>query len=123
MWTQALNTDTFADIGYLPNSWCGNSDHTLFLAPGEQWSFVMPKYEGRRSTRPRPVLRYNTGAQPRPEQSLKVYSATFPDGVNKGWFERKQGHRPQGIMDPYDESMAFRNARPVMNRPYGGEVL
>lgn len=99
MWTQALKGKDHRDIEYLPSSWCGNSYHTLFLAPGQQWTFVMPKYEGRMETRLRLALQLGK-AFDREERQM-VYSHTFPGGVNKGQFKHKQGHTPQGLMDPY----------------------
>ena len=101
MWTQALRTDSFADIEYLPSSWCGNSYHTLFLAPGEEWHFVMPAYEGRKPTRMRLVLEYREAFGSETERT--VHSHTFPGGVNKGQFTQKQGHQPVGLMDPYND--------------------
>ncbi|MDQ3100752.1 MAG: hypothetical protein M3R08_05150 [Bacteroidota bacterium] len=98
MWTQALRSKEYADIEYLPSSWCGNSYHTLFLAPGEHWEFVMPKYEGRINTRLRLALK--TGHAFDLEGST-LYSHSFPGAVNKGQFKHKQGHAPQGLMDPY----------------------
>lgn len=56
---QAKNSKgEWRDIEYLPNSWCGNSDHTLFLAPKELWKFVVPKYEGHVKTKLRAKLLY-----------------------------------------------------------------
>lgn len=101
MWTQALRTDSFADIEYLPSSWCGNSYHTLYLAPGEEWSFVMPRYEGRILTRLRLVVEYKK--DPEDETASLFFGPTFPGRVNKAQFSRKQGHQPQGIMDPYND--------------------
>jgi hypothetical protein len=101
MWTQSLRNDTFADIEYLPSSWCGNSYHTLYLAPGEEWSFVMPKYEGRKPTRLRLVVEWKE--HPGQEGVRRLFSTTFPGGVNKGQYSRKQGHQPQGLMDPYND--------------------
>ncbi|MBP6391103.1 MAG: hypothetical protein KA352_09425 [Flavobacteriales bacterium] len=102
MKTQAMRADTFADIEYLPGSWCGNSYHTLYLAAGEQWEFTMPKYGGKRSTRLRLEVRY--GREPDRHEGIEaVYSHTLPGAVNDGQFSEKQGHNPQGLMDPYDE--------------------
>ena len=48
------------DIEYLPSSWCGNSYHTMYLAPGEQWAFTMPVYEGSIPVKLRMKLHYKT---------------------------------------------------------------
>lgn len=101
MWTQALLTDSFADIEYLPSSWCGNSYHTLFLAPGQEWRFTMPEYAGRKPARLRLVLECGEAFSDAPRQ--RILSHTFPGGVNKGQFSQKQGHRPNGLMDPYND--------------------
>lgn len=101
MWTQAFRTDSFADIEYLPSSWCGNSYHTLYLAPGEEWSFVMPRYEGRALTRLRLVVEFSK--VPKGGEPERFYSTTFPGKVNMTQFSRKQGHQPQDIMDPYND--------------------
>lgn len=39
------------DIEHLPSSWCGNSYHTVQLAPGECWAFSAPRYSGPVKTR------------------------------------------------------------------------
>lgn len=100
MWAQALRGGDYADIEYLPSSWCGNSYHTLYLAPGEYWSFTMPKYKGKQLTRLRLVLEYQ---QVLDGERLPLYSHTFPGAVNRGQFSTKQGHVPQSIMDPYND--------------------
>lgn len=101
MWAQAMRAESFADIEYLPSSWCGNSYHTLFLAPGRQWTFVMPKYTGRRTARMRLALQYEDEFDA--EERRTIYSHTFSGGVNKGQFTQKQGHSAHDIMDPYND--------------------
>ncbi len=101
MKTQAMRSDSFADIEYLPSSWCGNSYHTLFLAPGEQWHFVMPKYDGPEPTRLRLELAYGSTAQ---EDGKKLaYSHTFPGAVHRKQFSEKRDYHPRGMMDPYND--------------------
>ncbi len=102
MKTQALRADSFADIEYLPSSWCGNSYHTLFLAPGEQWEFIMPRYEGARTTRSRIELTYNTTSDER-KKARVAYSHTFPIGVNEEQFSNKVEYCRGGLMDPYED--------------------
>lgn len=102
MKAQAKRHDTFRDIEYLPTSWCGNSYHTLYLAPGEQWEFTMPKYNGKKATRLRLELQYQRTAGHNAVNDT-LYSHSFPGSVNGGQFTKKQGHHPQSIMDPYSE--------------------
>lgn len=52
------NKGEWKDIEYLPSSWCGNSYHTLFLAPKQLWEFSIPKYEGHIRTSIRAKLFY-----------------------------------------------------------------
>lgn len=100
MKAQALRNGTFADIEYLPSSWCGNSYHTLFLAPGERWTFDMPNYDGPVRTRGRLELKYARGPQ---EDEQVIFSHEFPAGVHRKQFTEKPGYQPGGIMDPYNE--------------------
>jgi len=102
MKAQALRVDSFADIEYIPNSWCGNSHHTLYLAAGEQWEFTMPKYEGKKATRMRLEVQYGHQSDRREGMEV-VYSHTFPGRVNPKQFMEKQGYSPGGVMDPYFE--------------------
>lgn len=51
------------DIEYQPSSWCGNSYHTLFLAPKQRWEFIVPKYQGTVSTKIRAKLMYKKKLQ------------------------------------------------------------
>ncbi|RTQ48167.1 WG repeat-containing protein [Hymenobacter gummosus] len=89
------------DIEYVPSSWCGNSYHTLFLAPGQYWQLTVPAFSGSFKTRLRvKLLRQNPQDQ---ENPLVVYSNEFAGGVNPGQFWRKPGYSPAGLMDPYNE--------------------
>lgn len=100
MKTLAKKKGQYADIEYLPSSWCGNSYHTLFLAPGEKWSFVMPKYSGPKTTRMRLELHYKRSLM---GEDLVLHSHEFPGTVNMKQFSKKMGYQPKGLMDPYDE--------------------
>lgn len=94
---EVLNEEgEWVSITYLPNSWCGNSYHTITLGNNEYWSFNMPVYDGKFDT----YLRYTIiiGEE-------QIISNVIEASISKNQMdpERKQGHTPQGIMDPYDE--------------------
>jgi hypothetical protein len=93
-------TGSWRDIEYLPRSFCGNSYHTLFLAPGEYWQVAVPAYEGSQRTRLRAKLtprNRNNGRAP------KVwYSNEFAGSVNPAQFWREPRLAFSGnIMNPY----------------------
>jgi hypothetical protein len=81
-------------IEHLPESWCGNSDHEVFLPAGKAWKFSVPIYTGSFATRLR--LRLDTPAGP-------LYSRAFAGRINPAQLDpqNRQTHRAQGIMDPY----------------------
>lgn len=81
-------------IEYLPHSWCGNSYHRLYLPAGRQWSFAAPEYAGPTRTRMRFVLTTKEG---------NVYSNEFDGWIHLEQFEKREGHTPTNIMDPYDD--------------------
>lgn len=89
------------DIEYLPNSWCGNSYHSLFLPPEHYWEFVVPVYDGEFYTRLRAELIYKR--EKKDEEEIAMYSNEFDGSVNPGQFWRIQPYEPSGLMDPYDE--------------------
>jgi hypothetical protein len=93
------------DIEYLPSSWCGNSYHTLRLAPQEYWTFATPVYEGGVRTKLRAALRlYKTGKpNRRDDESITIYSSEFEGGINPAQFWRKLDYHPGGLMDPYND--------------------
>ena len=108
-------TGVWRDIEYLPRSWCGNSYHSLSLAPNEYWQFTAPVYEGNFNTKLRIELEYvdpaslkkNTDVSPyrslRSEKHLVIYSNTFDGSINLAQFWRMPGYSANGIMDPYNE--------------------
>lgn len=81
-------------IEYLPNSWCGNSYHRVFLPPNRYWVFTAPEYSGPFPTRMRFVLE---------QPGFRIVSNEFRGSINVEQFDRKQGHTPTNIMDPYDD--------------------
>ena len=81
-------------IEYLPDSWCGNSYHHLYLRPGRSWSFTAPVYRGAFRTQMRFVLE---------QPGLRIVSNEFAGTINLEQFDKRQGHSPVSIMDPYDD--------------------
>lgn len=109
---QALDKDgQWKDIEYLPNSWCGNSYHTLVLDANHYWTFTAPVYEGAVKTKLRAALTYPDPAdkpsiarkEERERKEITIYSNEFNGSVNPGQFWRKREYFPNGIMDPYNE--------------------
>ena len=89
------------DIEYLPSSWCGNSYHSLFLPPNNNWEFVIPKYEGEFKTKLRAKLLYKTSSDQKEDHV--IYSNEFDGSINPGQFWRKRPYYPSGLMDPYND--------------------
>lgn len=87
------------DIEYNPSSFCGNSYHQVFLAPGQCWQLVVPAYAGGQPTQLRARLQAPQSRGKRPKSDL--LSNPFPGSVNPAQFWRTEGHSRQGIMDPY----------------------
>lgn len=108
MKVQALNCNgEWKDIEYLPNSWCGNSYHSVTLKSNYFWTFKTPIYEGDFKTKLRIELKYidqdDTSETQRKKEEIIVYSNEFEGSVNPGQFWRKREYFSNGIMDPYDE--------------------
>lgn len=82
-------------IEYLPSSWCGNSYHYVFLKPNEYWEFDIPKFTGKIKTK----LRYKLIL----DKDKYLYSNEILTSINKGQLKNKEGHKPNGIMDPYND--------------------
>lgn len=87
--------NTWQPIEYLPSSWCGNSYHNVYLKQNEYWEFDIPKFTGKIKTR----LRYRLMT----EEGKFIYSNEILASFNKGQLKEKQGHTPNGIMDPYND--------------------
>lgn len=92
---QAFIDNTWQDIEYLPSSWCGNSYHKVSLKPGEFWEFDVPRFAGAIKTTLRYKITLNDGKE--------LYSNLVKAGINRKQLTEKQGHSPQGLMDPYNE--------------------
>lgn len=108
MKVQALDKEgVWRDIEYLPNSWCGNSYHTLTLKPKQYWAFNTPHYQGDFQTKLRIELKYldpdNKSRKREDRKEQVVYSNEFIGSVNPGQFWRKPDYVPGGLMDPYFE--------------------
>lgn len=97
------------DIEYLPSSWCGNSYHITQLPSDHFWQFDAPVYQGIFPTVLRIELEYIDPAKSpnEPQRHNKnvrfIYSNEFMGSINPGQLWRKEGYRPNGIMDPYNE--------------------
>jgi hypothetical protein len=89
------------DIEYLPSSWCGNSYHTLFLAPNELWEFSTPVYQGEFKTKIRAQLIYKKVKHGGDKEN--IYSNEIEGTINPGQFWNKHKYFPRGIMDPYND--------------------
>jgi len=80
-------------IEYLATSWCGNSDHRVFLPSGHYWEFAAPAYTGSIKTKLRFVLQ---GKNP-------LYSNEFDGSINLSQFTEKRYKPTGGIANPYNE--------------------
>lgn len=81
-------------VEYLPSSWCGNSYHRVFLAPGECWEFAAPRFQGELETE----LRFRL-----PRKDGDLVSEAFAGSVNPEQFTVRREYQPQGLMDPYQD--------------------
>lgn len=92
------------DIEYLPNSWCGNSYHTLTLEKNNYWSFKTPIYSGGFKTKLRIELMItNRNENETEKKNIIVYSNEYEGSINPGQFWNRLEYYPNGIMDPYNE--------------------
>ena len=92
---EVFHSGSWMPVEYLPSSWCGNSYHTMYLEANKYWEFDVPRYSGKLKTR----LRYKLTA----DNKKIFYSNEITTSVNRKQFTEKQGHNPQGIMDPYND--------------------
>lgn len=86
----------WTEITYLPSSSCGNSYHTITLGSEEYWEFVQPIFKGSFKT----TLRYKLEIDNNTIVSNEIVTFINPEQLDK---ERKEGHHPNNLMDPYDE--------------------
>ncbi|MBJ6367503.1 hypothetical protein [Snuella sedimenti] len=91
---QVFYNDKWRDIEYLPSSWCGNSYHSVFIKPNEYWDFNAPCLTGKIEAKFRFELYVN--------ENLIIYSNEFSGNFNKKQLIKEQGHKPVGLMDPYN---------------------
>lgn len=80
-------------IEYLPNSWCGNSYHYVYLKPDEYWTVSIPKFTGKKKAK----IRYRLQL----DDNTYVYSNEIEATINRKQLRKKRKYRPLGIMDPY----------------------
>lgn len=85
-------------IEYLPSSWCGNSYHRVFLGANEYWEFAAARFTGEFKTK----LRFRLDQHNSKNGKTIVYSNQFDGSVNDKQFTARQGHKPHGLMDPYN---------------------
>ena len=79
----------------MPSSWCGNSYHSVFIKPNEYWDFTAPCLNGKIESKFRFELYVN--------EELTIYSNEFNGSFNRKQLKKEQGHKPIGIMDPYND--------------------
>lgn len=92
----------WADIMYLPRSFCGNSQHVVTLPPGEYWDLEVPRYQGAFKTKLRIELSQKDTKYLFNKDSNRVfYSNEFEGSINLSQFWREEGHSPGNLMDPY----------------------
>ena len=82
-------------IEYLPSSSCGNSYHNVYLKQNQYWEFDIPKFTGKINTK----LRYKIILG----KDKYLYSNQILTSINKGQLNNKEGHKPNGVMDPYND--------------------
>ncbi len=86
----------WTEITYLPSSWCGNSYHTITLGSDEYWEFAQPIFKGSFKT----TLRYKLELEDSTIVSNEIVALINPGQLDK---DRKEGHQPKNIMDPYND--------------------
>jgi len=99
---QVFHKNKWQDIEYLPNSWCGNSYHSVFIKPNEFWDLQAPCLNGKVNTKFRFKLNADNGIVKNHNDIINYYSNEFYGSFNPSQLEKEEGHVPQGIMDPYD---------------------
>jgi hypothetical protein len=92
---EIIDKGEWKPIEYLPSSWCGNSYHDVFLKQNEYWEFIVPKFSGKIKTK----LRYRLMVG----KDKYIYSNEIVTSINKGQMTKKEEHKPNGIMDPYND--------------------
>lgn len=90
-------TGAWRPISYLPASDCGNSYHDVVLDSNEYWEFDVPVFGGSFQTK----LRYSLMV----DERTTIRSNEMAAGVNASQFlkNRREGHVPANVMDPYEE--------------------
>lgn len=95
---EALNEkNEWTPISFLPQTWCGNSYHTVILDNNEYWSFDIPVFKGTFKTKLRYTLTF--------ANDTKISSNEIVTSLNMGQFDnnKKEGYYSSNIMDPYGE--------------------
>jgi len=91
---QVFYKGKWQDIEYLPSSWCGNSYHSVYIKSNEYWDFTAPCLKGDIEAKFRFELYVN--------DDLTLYSNVFSGSFNKSQLTKEQGHKTNGLMDPYN---------------------
>lgn len=95
---EALDSDgKWKPVDYLPQSWCGNSYHRVFLGANEYWEFAAARFTGRFRTR----LRFRLDEQTSETERTTIYSNEFEGSINRKQFTNQRPYTPAGLMDPY----------------------
>jgi len=92
---EVLYRGEWKPVEYLPSSGCGNSYHSVYLKQNEYWEFDIPKFTGKLKTK----LRYRLSMG----NEKYLYSNEISTSFNSKQLNIKQGHKPNGIMDPYND--------------------
>ncbi|MBK7468357.1 MAG: WG repeat-containing protein [Saprospiraceae bacterium] len=95
------------DIESFPKSFCGNSNHIIWLEPGYYWKFKVHCYEGDIKTRLRYRIEYidpmDKSIYIWEKKIIVLYSNEFDGYVNPGQFWNKGYYGVQNFMDSYFE--------------------
>lgn len=71
-------------IEYLPQSWCGNSFHQVFLPAAQYWVFTVPRYYGIFETKLRAKLQLS--------EKEFLYSNEYVGGISPSQFKAPPNH-------------------------------
>jgi hypothetical protein len=91
----------WVQIQEYPHSWCGNSYHTLQLAPKEYWSFKVPLYQGIIKTKFRLALETSKKNKKGKKKYQIIYSNEYEGSINPAQFWRLAKRFSRNIMSPY----------------------
>lgn len=90
---QVYHNGKWQDVEYMPQSWCGNSYHTVFIQNDEYWEFEVFCMTGKVEA----SFRYELQLK----DNQKIYSNVFVGSFNESQLKKEQNYSPTNIMDPY----------------------